>query len=241
MSAGNERNLVLLLGTADIPPGFALLLGKAGFKCQGALGLDEGLDVVGLHKPSLAVVSLELEGRRFAGHEFVRRLRAKPVIAALPVILISWDRGEAVIGLEAGADVFLVNPGQAELLARVRALMRRVKEYSRLVAKASYLDLGRIRINLTERQVLVDGLPLRLSPKEFRLLVVLAEAKGGVVSQRELYRKAWDEEPAVGSPATVRVHLGRIRRKLERAGLPGCPDSPIVVVPTRGYRFVCPT
>ena len=166
------------------------------------------------------------------GLSILRQLRA---VGDVPVILLTAraDEIDRVLGLELGADDYVVKPfSPRELAARVRTVLRRVN------APASDgrapVEFGRLRIDPTTRDVTVDGDSVDLTPKEFDLLYTLARSPRQVFSRRQLLSQVWDSAPEYQDSATVTVHVGRLRQKLEDN-----PDNPrwITTVWGVGYRF----
>jgi DNA-binding response OmpR family regulator len=166
------------------------------------------------------------------GLSILRQLRAA---GDVPVILLTAraDEIDRVLGLELGADDYVVKPfSPRELAARVRTVLRRVN------APASdgraMVDFGRLRIDPGTRDVTVDGAGVELTPKEFDLLYTLARSPRQVFSRRQLLAQVWDSAPEYQDSATVTVHVGRLRQKLEDN-----PDNPrwITTVWGVGYRF----
>ena len=156
--------------------------------------------------------------------------------ATIPVILLTARAEEVdrIIGLELGADDYVIKPFSArELVARVRSVLRRTAPK---VGSGSetVLDFGRLRIEPLTREVTVDGNRVELTPKEFDLLVVLASSPRQVFSRRQLLAQVWDSAPEYQDSATVTVHVGRLRQKLEVD-----PEEPrwISTAWGVGYRF----
>ena len=150
------------------------------------------------------------------GLTVLRRLREKGV--ATPVLLLTalGEVNDRVEGLDGGADDYLVKPfAFDELLARVRALVRRSRGQPR-----NEIELGRLRLDLGSRMASVDGKPLDLSAKEFSLLEILALEPGTTFSRTQLAERLYDEESDRDSNV-LDVFVARIRRKLEAAGLAG--------------------
>jgi DNA-binding response OmpR family regulator len=182
------------------------------------------------HRPDLVVLDIMLPGTD--GLSILRQLRTA---GDVPVILLTAraDEIDRVLGLELGADDYVVKPfSPRELAARVRTVLRRVN------APASdgraLVEFGRLRIEPTTRDVTVDGNPVDLTPKEFDLLYTLARSPRQVFSRRQLLAQVWDSAPEFQDSATVTVHVGRLRQKLEDN-----PDIPrwITTVWGVGYRF----
>jgi DNA-binding response OmpR family regulator len=182
------------------------------------------------HRPDLVVLDIMLPGTD--GLAILRWLRADGTV---PVILLTarTDEADRVLGLELGADDYVVKPfSPRELAARVRTVLRRATPATGPVA--AVLDHGRLRVDPGSREVTVDGRPVALTPKEFDLLYTLAASPRQVFSRRQLLAQVWDSAPEYQDPATVTVHVGRLRQKLETD-----PDRPRWITTTWGvgYRF----
>jgi len=154
--------------------------------------------------------------------------------SGLPGLIALGDTHEvdAADVLRAGADDFMAQPASAtELIARVRALLRRLREYC--AASSATIDLGEVTVRCDRREVLVRGERVELTPKEFDLLRELARGAGDLVEREDLLDRVWGYDEAVCS-RTLDVHVGRLRKKVERD-----PSSPrlIVTVPRVGYRM----
>jgi two-component system alkaline phosphatase synthesis response regulator PhoP len=174
--------------------------------------------------PSLLLLDLMLPEE--SGLEILKQLRSDPRTARLPVIILTAKGAEydRVEGLDAGADDYVTKPfGMMELLARVRALLRRAEV-------GSELRFGELHIFPERYEVLVGGKPVVLTNKEFRLLLLLAENEGVVMTREVLMDRIWDlgTEP---ENRTLDVHIRKVRAKLGDAG------SYIETVRGVGYRF----
>jgi DNA-binding response OmpR family regulator len=166
-------------------------------------GLEQA---VGNH-PDLVVLDLGLPD--LDGVTMLRMLRG---VSRVPVVVATARDGEAVFVsvLDAGADDYLVKPfGAAQLVARIRAVLRRGGEHTEDAA----VVVGGLRIDTRSRQATLDGSSLDLTPREFDLLAYLAGRAGEVVSKRELLTEVW-QLPYGGPDKTVDVHLSWLRRKL---------------------------
>ncbi|HMS89936.1 MAG TPA: response regulator transcription factor [Acidimicrobiales bacterium] len=189
------------------------------------------------HRPDLVVLDVMLPG--LDGLSILRRLRER---GDVPVILLTARAEEVdrIVGLELGADDYVVKPFSArEVAARVRTVLRRSSSASAPSASASsvegrVLEHGRLRVDLGSRVVSVGSVSVALTAKEFDLLALLAGSPRQVFTRRQLLEQVWDSAPEFQDPATVTVHVGRLRQKLERD-----PEHPrwIVTVWGVGYRF----
>ena len=184
-------------------------------------------------QPELVLLDLGLPD--VDGVALCRRLRATlPVESVIVVLTARTQEFEVVVALDAGADDYLTKPFRfTELLARIRAHLRRRQATSGLPV----IQLGRVRIDTRARRVHVADHEVTLRPKEFDLLLILAEQAGAVVSRTDLMAQVWDEH-WFGSTKTLDVHVSALRRKLSDA----TPDTDqiITTVRGRGYRYEIP-
>jgi DNA-binding response OmpR family regulator len=153
----------------------------------------------------------------------------------VPVILLTArvEESDRVLGLELGADDYISKPfSPRELVARVRTVLRRAQP-SPVTTVALEFE-GGLRIDLPAREVFVDGVPISLTAKEFDLLAFLAQAPRQVFSRAQLLHHVWDSSPDFQDPATVTVHVRRLRTKIEAN-----PEQArwITTVWGVGYRF----
>jgi DNA-binding response OmpR family regulator len=201
----------------------------AGFTVLLAADGRAGLRAVHAEKPDALVLDIGLPG--LDGWQVLARVRD---LSDVPVLLLTAHGAEAekVRGLRAGADDYLTKPyGNAELVARVQALLRR-SAGSRPTAADVYDD-GLMRLDPNARTVLVGGADVRLSPTEFRLLAVLARNSGQVLTPAQLLDRVWGDPTGIG-PERVKFAVLRLRRRLGWAD----PDSsPIQSVRGIGYRY----
>jgi two-component system, OmpR family, KDP operon response regulator KdpE len=166
---------------------------------------------------------------RMDGIELCRRIRA---ISKVPVVMLSESASETakVEAFDSGADDYLIKPyGPGELLARTRALLRRTADD----VVEQPLELGAFRIDFESRRVYVQHQEVRLTPKEFHLLVYLARHPNRVIEHRQLLEAVWGES-AQDHPEYLRVFIGQLRKKLEDD-----PANPRYLVTEAwvGYRF----
>jgi two-component system KDP operon response regulator KdpE len=187
-----------------------------------------GLIEAGTRKPDLVILDLGLPDRD--GVDFIRDLRGW---SSMPVIVLSarTEEQDKIAALDAGADDYLTKPfGVGELLARLRALLRRRGD----AGTASHLvEFGEVRIDMASRVVMRGGEEIHLTPIEYRLLTYLIANAGKVITHRQLLREVWGPSH-VDSPHYLRVYMGNLRKKLERD--PAMPDH-FLTESGLGYRF----
>jgi two-component system, OmpR family, phosphate regulon response regulator PhoB len=213
----------------DIRDLLAFHLEREGYQVTRATTGGEALRQVRAAPPDLVILDLLLP--EMDGLEVCRRLRADAGTAGLPVIMLTakGDEVDRVVGLEIGADDYIVKPfSPKELLARVRAVLRR----ARGPASSAPLAVGGIVLDGATHHATVAGQPLVLTPKEFDLLRALLEARGRVLSREFLLDRVWGYARAGEIESrTVDVHVRRLRAKL------GAEGERILTVKNVGYRL----
>jgi two-component system, OmpR family, KDP operon response regulator KdpE len=205
-------------------------LESAGCRVAEAGDCTRGLVEAGTRKPDLVILDLGLPDRD--GVEFIREMRtwsAKPIL----VLSARTDEAQKVAALDEGADDYLGKPfGVAELLARIRAALRRA--FRSADGDQSRVTFGDVTVDLANRTVSRAGAPVRLTALEFRLLATLLAHPGRIVTHRHLLREVWG--PAyVEHGHYVRVYMGHPRQKLET--VPARPRYLVTEVGV-GYRFM---
>jgi len=214
---------------ADIAESVRYNLESEGFLAVVASTGEQGL-ALALDKqnpPMVIVLDLMLPG--MSGMELCRRLRRENQTRRTPIIMLTAKTSEAdrVAGLDLGADDYIAKPFSVrELMARVRAVLRRVDEDA-----AQRYDDGRLVIDFGDIRVIYDGTNVKLTNKEFTLLSVLAKRPGRVITRQQLLDQVWGYS-YYGDARTLDVHIRRLRQKLG-----GCGDCIETVVGV-GYRFV---
>jgi DNA-binding response OmpR family regulator len=213
----------------DIADLVAHYLQKAGWESHLVHAGDAALAYARSRHPDLVILDVMLPG--LSGLEVCRALRADKTTAAIPIIMVTAraEESDRIIGLEIGADDYIAKPfSPNELVARVRALMRRSK---RTEPTGSTLTFGPLVMDLGRHTVLDDGREVKLTAKEFMLLQYLLQHRGRVLSRDLLLGDVWGYR-YTGGTRTVDVHVRRLREKL-----PFLVDA-LVTVKQFGYKLV---
>jgi DNA-binding response OmpR family regulator len=214
----------------DIRDLIVLHLAREGFRCR---SVGTGVDALAEARaalPDLVVLDLLLPG--LGGLDVCRRLRADSATATVPIIMLTAksDEVDRVVGLELGADDYIVKPfSPKELVARVRAVLRRARAPA---APASVVQAGTLALDPGRHLATVKGEAVTLTPKEFDLLQALMESAGRVLSREQLLARVWGYAHAEEIESrTVDVHVRRLRSKL------GPEGRRIATVTGVGYRL----
>ncbi len=165
-----------------------------------------------LEATDMDVILLDLRLPDMDGYDVCRAIRAR---SDVPIIMVTarGEESDRVIGLELGADDYVVKPfGVRELIARIRAVTRRAGG-TRQEPDGEPLRSGGLEVDVRARRVVVDGAEIALTVKEFDLLVALAADAGAVVTRKQLLEQVWDTS-WYGSSKTIDVHVASLRRKL---------------------------
>jgi DNA-binding response OmpR family regulator len=181
-------------------------LRREGFFVERAATGQEALDAP---EPDLVLLDIGLPD--MDGFSVCRELRTR---SSVPIIMVTakGEEVDRVVGLEVGADDYIVKPfGFRELIARIRAVTRRTSE--RTTTQAGATTIGALAIDTRSRRVSVDGKEIDLTPKEFDLLALLASDPGAVVSRARILEEVW-QTTWFGSAKTIDVHVAAIRKKL---------------------------
>lgn len=213
----------------DIAESLKYNLESAGFgatiAATGEQGLKLALDTQ--NPPVLIVLDLMLPGMN--GMDLCRRLRSETQTRRTPIIMLTAKTSEAdrIAGLDVGADDYIAKPFSVkELLARVRAVLRRAEDES----SGSYDD-GHLTIDFADVRTACDGANVKLTNKEFQLLSVFAKKRGRVITRQQLLDQVWGYT-YYGDARTLDVHIRRLRQKLGACG--DCIETVVGV----GYRFI---
>lgn len=202
-------------------------LGASGFQAKGFPDSTFFWQAMTEEKPELILLDIMLPGED--GITVLKRLRAASATANIPVIMATAKGSEfdKVIGLDTGADDYLVKPfGMMEMIARIKAVMRRTAPKTDQV-----LTCGNIVLDETRHIVTVDGKQVVLTLKEYELLKLLMENAGQVFTRDILLSRIWGQD-YLGETRTVDVHIGTLRTKLAKGG------EKIETVRGVGYKMV---
>ena len=202
-----------------------LYLRREGFRVLLAGDGEKGLELFKQSDPWIVILDVGLPGRR-DGFDVCREIRAR---GSVPVLFLTArdDEVDRVLGLEMGADDYLTKPfSPRELVARVRAILRRTREGP---APQDVVSLGDIEVDLRRREVRHRGEPVSLTTREFDLLAFLANNIGLALSRQQLLDGVWGTD-WYGDERTVDVHVAQLRKKLGS-------DLPLATVWGVGYRF----
>jgi len=206
-------------------------LEKEGYQVFTASNGKEALELAERKSPDLIILDLRLPD--IAGEEVCQRIRQK---RDTPILMLTAkvEEEDKIRGLAIGADDYLTKPfSPRELVARVKAILRRVKVEREPQRDIISFDNGRLRIDISKHEVLINGKPLSLTPNEFRLLIALARYPGRVYTRSELINKVQGYEYE-GYDRTIDAHVKNLRQKIEED-----PKNPryILTVFGVGYKF----
>ena len=207
-----------------------LLLGKEGFSIETAKNGREALDKFWKVSPDLVLLDIMLP--EVSGTEVCRQIRAK---SNVPIIMLTAKDTEVdkVVGLELGADDYIVKPySKAELVARIKAVLRRgAGEHS--TGDAGVITAGPVTIDVDRHAVSIAGESISLPLKEFELLEFLVRNSGRVLTRTQLIDRVWGSD-YFGDTKTLDVHVKRLRAKIEKD-----PANPVYIQTIRGlgYKF----
>jgi DNA-binding response OmpR family regulator len=239
------RKILVVDDEAVLVETIAYNLEQAGYQVTTAADGASALEVARRESPDLIILDIMLP--EMDGLEVCRQLRRDSNTALTPIIMLTarGDEIDKVVGLEVGADDYVTKPfGRRELLARVRALLRRANpiledgnaqsisgETSQSQRPGRELLAGPLRIDLAGRRVNCRGKELELQPKQFDLLTYLARNRGTVLTRDQLLQNVWGYD-YVGDTRTVDVHVRWLREKLEED-----PANPKLIQTVRGVGY----
>jgi len=220
----------------DDDPAFVRLveqvLTPAGFEVLAAASGGDGLRLLFAQRPDLVLLDVVMP--EMDGWQTCQRIRD---ITDVPVIMLTAQKNteeDIVRGLECGADNYLIKPvGRRELVGRVQAVMRRAETSLPEGQRGTTFSDGYLTVDIVQRQVLIDGERVRLTPIEFRLLALLLQNAGRILTHRQLLEGVWGWE-YIDDLDYVRIYIWHLRQKIE-------PDQAnptyIITEPGVGYSF----
>lgn len=206
-------------------------LSEQGYEVTTAADGEKGLELALALKPSLIILDVMLP--LMDGFEICKRVRREGCTSPILMLTVKDEEVDKVLGLELGADDYVTKPfSLKELTARVKALLRRVEDYQNEIKLYRF---GRVELDFQKYESRKDGLDLGLTPLELRILRLLIDRKGQVVSRDEFLDCIWGTDNLLVSHRTVDSHMAHIRKKIEDH-----PSKPqyIKSVHSIGYKFV---
>jgi DNA-binding response OmpR family regulator len=225
------KRILIVEDDEDIVKVIRVTLEREGFEVAATHDGTSGMAEVRRSRPDLLILDLLLP--KLPGLEVCKAIRADRELRQLPILILTARREEAdrVVGLELGADDYVTKPFSArELLARVRALLRRAEPPEEIERP---VEIGRLSLDPASRRVVLGGWPISLTKQEFDLLHFLASRPGRVFSRQQLLDQVWGESHFV-TPRNVDAYIRRLRRKIE---LPSVSGASLKTVRGVGYMF----
>jgi DNA-binding response OmpR family regulator len=205
------------------------LLAVEGYYCQTAVTAGEARRA--LEDAPFDLVLLDVGLPDQDGFSLCRQIRARH---RMPILFLTAhdDNADKVVGLEVGGDDYLTKPfDPRELLARVRAQLRRATEYTRSPQEPNQITLGNLVVDMDRRDAVVSGQAAHLTDREFELLYFLARHRDKALATEWIFENVWGYDAELGLK-TLAVYVRRLRRKIEPD-----PDNPIHLVTVRGYGY----
>ncbi|MFH1201663.1 MAG: response regulator [Candidatus Omnitrophota bacterium] len=224
-----KETILIVEDEKDIVKMLDYNLKKEGFKILSVHDGEEALDLAPREHPDLIILDLMLPG--IDGLEVCKALKKENKTASIPIIMLTAKAQEAdkIVGLELGADDYVTKPfSPRELIARIKAVLRRAKEKDKL---PEVLKIGDLTIDFGKIEVAIKAKPIELTAKEFELLRTLVKANGRVLSRDFLLDNVWGFDSLEIQTRTVDVHIRTLRKKLKSEA------KRIITVKNYGYRF----
>ena len=229
-----EATVLVVDDEASFAEALSVGLKREGFRVHVASDGAEALALFDALQPDLVLLDLMLPG--LSGIEVCRQLRTK---SSVPIVMVTAKDAEidTVVGLEVGADDYVTKPYRIrELVARMRAVLRRAPANESATDDVDVLDVGEVRLDPTRHEVTVRGTEIKLPLKEFELLELLLANAGRVLTRDTLIDRVWGGD-YVGDTKTLDVHIKRLRGRIEDD--PAAPTR-ITTIRGVGYRFEKP-
>jgi len=225
-----KEKILIVEDEKDIVKMLDYNLKKEGFKTLSAHNGEDGLDMARKENPDLILLDLMLP--EMDGLDVCKAIKNEAKTSHIPIIILTAKAQETdkIVGLELGADDYMTKPfSPRELIARIKAVLRRMKEKDKL---PEVLRIGDLTIDFSKIMVSIKDKPIELTAKEFELLKTLIKAKGRVLSRDYLLDTIWGFDQALEiQTRTVDVHIQTLRKKIKSEA------KRIVTVKNYGYRF----
>ena len=231
----SEANILIVEDDSDIREGVRILLEGERYDVQEA---EDGFEALKLLTDSTDLVILDVMMPGISGIKTCEEIRKKSYV---PILFLTAKSQESdkLIGLMAGGDDYLAKPfSYAELLGRVKALLRRYQVYQGKVPEkqsgSHYLELGGIKIQPEYNEVFVDEKRVELSNIEYNILLLMMKHPQRIFSAKNIYETIWEEPYFYNCSSTVMVHISKLRAKIEKDDQ---KPRRIITVWGKGYRF----
>ncbi|MFA6142641.1 MAG: response regulator [Candidatus Omnitrophota bacterium] len=225
-----KETILIVEDEKDIVKMLEYNLKKDGFSTLTARNGEDAISRVKKDLPDLVILDIMLPG--IDGLEVCKALKNDSKTSHIPIVMLTakGQESDKIVGLELGADDYVTKPfSPRELIARIKAVLRRVKEKDKL---PQAMRIGDLDIDFSKIAVMVKNKPVELTAKEFELLKTLIKAKGRVLSRDQLLDSIWGfDQAAEIQTRTVDVHIRTLRKKIKAA------SKYIVTVKNYGYRF----
>lgn len=224
-----QRRILIVEDEAAIADMVVFALKRAGFEAVAALDASYAQSAIMEKVPDLILLDWMLPG--LSGVEYARRLRRDELTRDIPVIMLTarGEESDRVLGLESGADDYVVKPfSTRELIARIKAVLRR----SSAMGDEETIELGGLKLDAASHRIFANDKPIPMGPTEYRLLAFFMTHAERVYTRTQLLDNVWGGNVYV-EERTVDVHIRRLRKTLEPFGF----DNFIQTVRGAGYRF----
>jgi two-component system response regulator RegX3 len=224
-----ERTVLVIEDEPSFADAISIGLRREGFRVAIAVDGQSALDRFEHLGPDIVLLDVMLPG--MSGLDVCRELRHR---SQVPIIMVTARSSEvdAVVGLELGADDYVVKPERLrELVARVRAVLRRDELRTELPEVAKKVEVGDVLVDIERHEVIVRGVSVEMPLREFELLALLAASPGRVLTRDHLIRRLWGAD-YVGDTKTLDTHIQRLRAKIEED-----PQNSVRIVTIRGLGY----
>ena len=226
----SKETILVVDDEKEIRDLIAIYLNNEGYKVIQASDGEEGLDILKNHEVHLIVLDIMMP--KIDGIHMCMKVRE---IAEMPIIMLSAKTQDMdkILGLTTGADDYVTKPfNPLELVARIKSQLRRyMKMTSGMMQKENEIQIGEMLINVSTHEVIVDNQEIKLTPREFSILELLARNRGIVFSADQIYENVWKEQ-SFQSENTVMVHIRKIREKIEEN-----PRKPLYIKTVWGVGY----